>query len=142
LLEIEYLEISRHGGPSDPSSFENTERNVSVQTWRLPAVEQLDEKLEKFVPFGDVSAATDPTASNRLSGTARNAITTRRTRHLLSARRAACIDESAIEASVGPTIVLGCLASVARSRQETGRSRKWRRGRDSNPRCRLPHMAV
>jgi hypothetical protein len=32
LLENEYLEIWRHGGPSDPSSFENTERNISVQS--------------------------------------------------------------------------------------------------------------
>lgn len=32
LLEIEYLEIWRQGGPSDPSSFENTEREMSVQS--------------------------------------------------------------------------------------------------------------
>jgi hypothetical protein len=32
LLEIEYLEIRRHGGPSEPSSFEDTDRNISVQS--------------------------------------------------------------------------------------------------------------
>jgi len=32
LLEIEYLEIWRQGGPSEPSSFENTERNMSVHS--------------------------------------------------------------------------------------------------------------
>jgi hypothetical protein len=73
LAPIEYVKISRHGGAADPSSFEDTKRFVSVQTWRPPLVEQLDELLEKFVPFGDVSAATGPTASSRLNGTARNA---------------------------------------------------------------------
>jgi hypothetical protein len=65
LAEIEYLKTPRHGGPADPSSFENTQRLVSVQTWWLPDVEQLDELLEKFVPLGDVSAATGPTASSK-----------------------------------------------------------------------------
>jgi hypothetical protein len=82
-VEIAYLKTSRHGGPSDPSSFEDTERFVSVQTWRLPVVEQVDELLKKFVPFGDVSAATDPTASNRLNGTAMSAAPSRRIEHLL-----------------------------------------------------------
>jgi hypothetical protein len=84
LDEIEYLKISRHGGPSDPSSFDVTERLASVQTWRLPDVEQLDELLKKFVPFGDVSAATDPTPSRRRSGRAASATPIRRMRHLLT----------------------------------------------------------
>jgi hypothetical protein len=82
LLEIEYLKISRHGGPSDPSSFDVTERFRSVQTWRPPDVEQLDELLKKFVPFGDVSAATDPTVSRRSSGTVASATPIRRMRHV------------------------------------------------------------
>jgi hypothetical protein len=82
LAEIEYLKTPRHGGPSDPSSFENTERLVSVQTWRLPDVEQLDELLKKFVPLGDVSAATGPTASSKQIGTARTATANRRMEHL------------------------------------------------------------
>jgi hypothetical protein len=32
VLEIEDLVTWRHGGPSDPSSFENTVRKISVQT--------------------------------------------------------------------------------------------------------------
>jgi hypothetical protein len=87
LTPIEYVKISRHGGAADPSSFENTKRLVSVQTWRPPVVEQLSELLEKFVPFGEVSAATGPIASNRLNGTARNATANRRTKHLLLTSR-------------------------------------------------------
>jgi ureidoglycolate hydrolase len=118
LLENEYLEISKHGGPADPSSLENTERYMSVQTVRLPDVEQLDELLEKFVPFGDVSAATDPTPSSRQMVTARNATTIRRMWLLLSSRRTGCAGHSALDRSVGElTIALGCLANVASERR-------------------------
>lgn len=81
LLEIEYLKISRHGGPSEPSSFEVTKRFRSVQTCRPPEVEQIDEPLKKFVPFGDVSAATAPAVSSRTSGTAASATPIRRMKY-------------------------------------------------------------
>jgi hypothetical protein len=84
LLETEYLKISRHGGPSDPSSFEETKRFVSVHTSRPPLVAQVDELLEKLVPLGEVSAATGPIARSRMKGTARNATPIRRTGHLLT----------------------------------------------------------
>lgn len=115
LLEIEYLEIWRHGGPSDPSSFENTDRNMSVQSWRLPDVVQLDEVLEKFVPFGEVSAATGPTAISRQIGTARNATTSRRTSYLPSSRRTRWAGDTARPLRRAPTIALGCLACVVRN---------------------------
>jgi hypothetical protein len=101
LLEIEYVKISRHGGPSDPSSFDETNRFRSVQTWRPPVVAQLEELLEKFVPFGEVSAATGPTTSSRTNGTARNAIPNRRTGHLLTQRRTRQAGDPALDRSVG-----------------------------------------
>jgi len=87
LLEIDVLMIPTHGGPADPSSFEETERSISVHTWRPPLGAQLDEKLEKLVPFGEVSAATGQAASSRTNGTVRNATPNRRTRHLLTSPR-------------------------------------------------------
>jgi len=81
LLVVEYWKISRHGGPSDPSSFDDTDKFRSVQTCRLPEVEQVDEPLKKFVPFGDVSAAADPTVIRSISGTAASATPIRRMEH-------------------------------------------------------------
>jgi len=101
LLEIEYLKISRQGGPSDPSSFDEAKRFRSVQTSRPPVVAQLDELLEKFEPFGEVSAATGPTASSRTNGTARSATPNRLTGHLLTARRIRRADDPALDCPVG-----------------------------------------
>jgi hypothetical protein len=101
LLEIEYVKISRHGGPSDPSSFDETKRFRSVQTSRPPVVAQLDELLEKFEPFGEVSAATGPTASSRTNGTARNATPIRRTGAPPDIRRARQASDPALDCSVG-----------------------------------------
>src|SRR4051794_35630533 len=55
LLPNEYLWTSRHGGPSDPSSFDVTDRNVSVQTWRFPDVVQLVAAEERRPVRGCVS---------------------------------------------------------------------------------------
>jgi hypothetical protein len=81
LAPMEYLKISRHGGPSDPSSFDDTNRFESVQTWRPPVVEQVVFPLKKLVPFGEVSAATDPTVSRSISGTAASTTPIRRMEH-------------------------------------------------------------
>jgi hypothetical protein len=117
---VEYVKISRHGWPGDPSSFDDTNRFVSAQTCRPPLVEQLDAKLEKFDPFGDVSAATGPTASRRLNGTARNASANRRMGDPLSSRR---IRWAGTRLATDPwtrTIGLGRLASIAPSGPNEG----------------------
>src|SRR4051794_1110290 len=88
LLANEYLWTSRHGGPSDPSSLDVTDRNVSVQTWRFPDVVQLVAALKNDEPFGDVSAATGPTARRSPIEPPRIANLNRRIRHLRPWRRA------------------------------------------------------
>src|SRR3954447_19963485 len=88
LLPNEYLWTSRHGGASDPSSFDVTDRNVSVQTWRFPDVVQLVAVLKNDEPFGDVSAATGPAARRSTIEPPRIANLNRRIRHLRPWRRA------------------------------------------------------
>jgi hypothetical protein len=79
-----YLWTSRHGGPSEPSSLDVTERFVSVHTSRLPDVEQLEAELKNDVPFGDVSADTGATrTTSRPIEATRDAILKRRTWDLL-----------------------------------------------------------
>jgi hypothetical protein len=95
LLANEYLKTSRHGGPSDPSSLDVTERFVSVHTSRLPEVEQLEAELKKDVPFGDVSAETGATrTTNRPIEVTRDNVLMRRmldplVRHAPVSRRSA-----------------------------------------------------
>src|SRR3954471_16612392 len=52
LLANEYLWTSRHGGPSDPSSLEETDRTVSVHTSRFPDVVQLAAALRTTTRSG------------------------------------------------------------------------------------------
>src|SRR3954454_10756222 len=87
LLANEYLWTSRHGGPSDPSSLEETDRTVSVHTSRFPDVVQLVASLKNDDPFGDVSAATGPTARRSPIEPPRIANVSRRIWHLRPWRR-------------------------------------------------------
>jgi hypothetical protein len=79
VLEMEYVCRSRHVC-GVPLSSGKTWRFVSVQTCRPPLLEQVVEKLKKFVPEppGVVSADTGPTASSSISGTASDAMAKRR----------------------------------------------------------------
>ena len=124
-VETEYLKTSRQGGPSDPSSFDDTDRYVSVQTWRPPVVTQLVAKLEKFDPFGDVSASAGAAASSNANGTASRATANRRTGS--SPRRGGSVRrESAFDRASAATLALGCLCDVLRAPRSSRRVEPFR----------------